>query len=190
MESGASADYSQLRIVWRRDYALESAVASLFRSPSMRNFFRRQESTERLRALQDLSLFVGLTDGELKIVDGFVHERKFLEHEVIFDEGDEGQAIYIVFDGSVLICRQGDTGKPIAVLERGGFFGELALLDDAPRMAQARAAENCTLIVMFRGDFLKLMHAHALIASKIALQLARHLGQRLRLAMRREQGAS
>ena len=73
--------------------------------------------------------------------------------------------------------------KPIATLERGTFFGELALPDDAPRSAQARAAENCTLAVFFRGDFLNLMHSHALIASKIALQLARHLGVRLRGAV-------
>ncbi|MBI4741462.1 MAG: cyclic nucleotide-binding domain-containing protein [Betaproteobacteria bacterium] len=158
----------------------------------MLNFFHRRQSSERLRELEQLSrlsLFVGLTHGEMKIVDGFVHERTFLKDEVIFDEGDDGEAIYIIFDGTVTICRQGQSEQPIALLERGSFFGELALLDDAPRMAQARAAENCTLIVLFRGDFLNLMQAHALIASKIALQLARHLGQRLRVAVRGEQAA-
>jgi CRP-like cAMP-binding protein len=149
----------------------------------MLNFFSRSEPSERLRQLEELSLFVDLTRREMKIIDAFVHERNFLKDEVIFDEGDEGQAIYIVLSGRVLICRQGQTGLPIALLERGSFFGELALLDNAPRMAQARAAESCTLLVLFRGDFLNLMHSHALIASKIALQLARHLGQRLRAAM-------
>lgn len=149
----------------------------------MLNFFYRRKSSERLCVLEKLSLFVDLTRREMKIVDGFVHERRFLKDEVIFDDGEEGQAIYIVLVGSVLICRQGQSGQPLAVLERGGFFGELALLDDAPRMAQARAAEDCSLLVLFRGDFLNLMQSHALIASKIALQLARHLGQRLRAAM-------
>jgi CRP-like cAMP-binding protein len=152
----------------------------------MLNFFYRRKSSERLCVLEKLSLFVDLTRREMKIVDGFVHERRFLKDEVIFDDGEEGQAIYIVLVGSVLICRQGQSGQPLAVLERGGFFGELALLDDAPRMAQARAAEDCSLLVLFRGDFLNLMQSHALIASKIALQLARHLGQRLRAAMSRD----
>jgi CRP-like cAMP-binding protein len=152
----------------------------------MLNFFSRSEPSERLRQLEELSLFVDLTRREMKIIDAFVHERNFLKDEVIFDEGDEGQAIYIVLSGRVLICRQGQTGLPIALLERGSFFGELALLDNAPRMAQARAAESCTLLVLFRGDFLNLMHSHALIASKIALQLARHLGQRLRAAMNQD----
>jgi CRP/FNR family cyclic AMP-dependent transcriptional regulator len=152
----------------------------------MLHFFRRRAPSERLRELARLSLFVALTHREMKIVDGFVHERVFLKDEVIFDEGDEGQAIYIILDGRVLVCHQGQTSQPIAILERGGFFGELALLDDAPRMAQVRAADDCTLIVLFRGDFLNLMHSHALIASKIALQLARHLGQRLRVAARKD----
>ena len=54
--------------------------------------------------------------------------------------------------------------------------------NNAPRSAQARAAEDCTLLVLFRGDFMGLMESHGLIASKIAMQLARYLGARLRNA--------
>jgi CRP-like cAMP-binding protein len=149
----------------------------------MRNLFGNSPPAQRLRELQKLSLFVDLNSREMKIVDGFMHERCYLKDEVIFDEGEEGQAIYFILDGKVLICPQGQAEKPIATLEHGNFFGELALLDDAPRSAQARAAENCTLVVFFRGDFLGLMHSHAVIASKIALQLARYLGVRLRGAV-------
>jgi len=153
----------------------------------MLSIFGNHKPEQDLRELERLSLFVDLNRREMKIVDGFMHERNYLKNEVIFDEGEEGQAIYFIRSGRVLICRQGQTEKPIATLERGNFFGELALLDDAPRSAQARAAENCTLAVYFRGDFLNLMHSHALIASKIALQLARHLGARLRSAVHSEQ---
>lgn len=120
----------------------------------------------------------------MKIVDAFMHERSYLENEIVFDEGDEGQPIYFILAGRVLICPQGQPQTPIATLARGNFFGELALLDDAPRVAQARAAQDCALAVLFRGDFLELMHSHALIASKIAFQLARHLGVRLRASVR------
>ena len=153
----------------------------------MLSFFDKSPQAQRLNELKKLSLFVELSPREMKIAAGFMHERSYLNDEVIFDEGEEGQAIYFILVGKVLICPQGQTGKPIAMLERGNFFGELALLDGAPRGAQARAAENCTLLVFFRGDFLGLMHSHAVIASKIALQLARHLGLRLRGAMLNEQ---
>ena len=154
-----------------------------YRPPTMLSIFGNHKPEQDLQDLVKLSLFVDLNRREMKIVDGFMHERNYLKNEIIFDEGEEGQAIYFIRSGQVLICRQGQTEKPIATLERGNFFGELALLDDAPRSAQARAGENCTLAVFFRGDFLNLMHSHALIASKIALQLARHLGVRLRGAV-------
>ena len=146
----------------------------------MLSLFGNRSSAQRLNELNKLSLFVDLTSREMKIVDGFMHERSYLKEEVVFDEGEEGQAIYFILAGKVLICTQQRQAQPIATLEPGSFFGELALLDDAPRSAQARAAEDCTLAVFFRGDFLGLMNSHALIASKIALQLARHLGVRLR----------
>ena len=72
----------------------------------MVNLFRLRKSTPRLERLHTLSLFVNLTPAELRIVDGLLHERDYLEGEVIFDEGEEGQAIYIVASGEVLICRQ------------------------------------------------------------------------------------
>ncbi len=154
----------------------------------MLNFFDQGDLRKRLRELRGMLLFVDLTQREMKIVNGFMHERSYLKDEVIFDEGEEGQAIYVILSGKALICHEGQMASPIAILERGNFFGELALLDDAPRTAQVRAAENCVLLVLFRGDFLSLMHSHALIASKIALQLARHLGARLRAAVRIDQG--
>lgn len=153
------------------------------------NLFRPGKPSPRLERLRNLSLFVNLTPAELRIVDGLLHERDYLEGEVIFDEGDEGQAIYIVASGEVLICRprQGDVRR-LAQLGSGTFFGELALLDDSPRSAQARAASACQLIVFFRDDFVGLLDTHARVASKILRELARHLGARMR-AMAQAAGA-
>ena len=170
----------------------------------MVNPFRPRTTTPRLERLRNLSLFVNLTPAELRIVDGLLHERDYLAGEVIFDEGEEGQAIYIVASGEVLISRQeqgapgraaqldlneppafhprrrqGDTGR-LAQLGPGTFFGELALLDNSPRSAQARAATGCQLIVFFRDDFVGLLDTHARIASKISRELARYLGARMR----------
>lgn len=144
--------------------------------------FRPKPVSPRLERLRSLFLFVDLTPAELAIVDGLVHERTFLNDEVVFDEGDDGQAIYIVLEGEVIICRQGrpDDGR-LALLGAGSFFGELALLDEGPRAAQARAVGNCRLLVFFREDFMGLLDTHARIASKVGRQLARHLGRRMRV---------
>ncbi len=150
----------------------------------MIKLFKNRALPMRLREIHKMALFTELSRREVRVVDGFMHERNYLKDEVIFDEGEQGEAFYLVLEGQVLICRQGQTDEPIATLGAGQFFGELALLDDAPRSAQARAADDCTLLVLFRGDFLGLMQSHSLIASKIAMQLARHLGARLRVSAR------
>lgn len=143
--------------------------------------FRNTREAQRLRIVRQLPLFATLSRRELRVVDSLLHERRYLKGEVIFDAGEQGQALYVVVAGRVLICRQGqpDTGR-IAELDAGVVFGELALLDNAPRAAQARAADDCVLASLSRADFESLLDTHAVAASKIALQLARQLGRQLR----------
>jgi len=136
--------------------------------------------------LKEVSLFADLTQRELGIIQELLHEREYVKDEIVFDEGEEGQAIYFLFSGKVLICRQGrPVDGAIAELPNGQFFGELALLDNSPRSAQVRAAEDCTIGVLLREDFLTLLETHATVASKISLQLSRHIGKRLREAIHR-----
>ena len=137
----------------------------------------------RLQLLQSLSLLADLSAREMRIINSLMHDRNYLKGEIVFDEGDEGQALYAILSGKVAIVRQEDPTTPLVILKPGQFFGELALLDDSPRMAQARAEEDCVLSVLFRGEFAGLLETHAVIASKIAVRLARELGARLRQAM-------
>jgi CRP-like cAMP-binding protein len=143
--------------------------------------FHNAGEAPRLRIVRQLPLFATLSRRELRVVDSLLHERRYLKGEVVFDAGEQGQALYVIVAGRVLICRQGqpDTGR-IAELDAGVVFGELALLDNAPRAAQARAAEDCVLASLSRADFESLLDTHAIAASKIALQLARQLGRQLR----------
>src|SRR3954470_2168324 len=100
----------------------------------MLGLFHPMKETPRLETLRRLSLFATLSRYELRVIDSLLHERRYLEGEVIFDEGEEGRALHAVISGRVLICRQGepDTGR-ITEVATGFVFGELALLDDAPR---------------------------------------------------------
>lgn len=147
----------------------------------MFGFLKSPVLSPRLHRLKDSALFSTLTPLELSIVDGLMHERCYLGDEIIFDEGEEGQALYLVMSGRVLISRSVDSGaQAVAEIAPGSFFGDLALLDNSPRNAQARALDNCELAVFFRADFMALMETDAVIGYKIALALARHIGARLR----------
>jgi CRP-like cAMP-binding protein len=147
----------------------------------MFGFLQGRKETPRLETLRKLDLFSTLSRSELRVVDGLLHERSFLKGEIVFDQGEEGQALHVVIAGRVVVCRQGepDTGR-VRVIEAGGMFGELALLvENAPRALQARAEEDCVLASLARGDLESLLDTHAVIASKILLQFTRHLGRLL-----------
>lgn len=140
----------------------------------MLRLFSQKAPTGLQARLSEVALFATLSPRELKVVGSLIHQRSVLAGEVIFDEGEEGQAIYFVLSGEVAICHQGEFSSPIALIPPGRIFGELALIDGGPRSAQARATRDSELGVMFRGDFENLMESHATIATKISFQLARH----------------
>ena len=146
----------------------------------MLGFLKGRPEHPRLSEIRQLHLFATLGPRELRIVDGLLHERRYLKDEIIFDEGEEGQALYVVLSGRVLICRpSAPDGGRSAEIPAGALFGELALLEGAPRSAQARAAEDCEVAALTRADFSGLVETHGAIASKVALQLARDLGRKL-----------
>jgi CRP-like cAMP-binding protein len=146
----------------------------------MLGFLQRRPEHPRIARIRQIGLFATLRPKELRVIDGLLYERHYLKDEIVFDQGEVGQALYVVLSGRVLICRQTETGiEPFAEIPAGSLFGELALLWGAPRVAQARAAEDCVLAALSRSDFETLIETHAAIATKIALQLARDLGQKL-----------
>jgi CRP-like cAMP-binding protein len=77
------------------------------------------------------------------------------EGAAVFNEGDRGDRAYVVQDGIIEILRKDDYGNPIVLgtVEKGGIFGEMALIDDQPRMATARAVVATTVIAVPRNVF-------------------------------------
>jgi CRP-like cAMP-binding protein len=146
----------------------------------MLEFLRGGPDTPRKRTLQQMSLLKTLSRRELNVLDGLLHERHYLKGEIVFDQGEEGQALHIVIAGSVLICHQGEpVAGRVRTIGPGDLFGEIALLENMPRALQARAEEDCQLVSLSRGDLESLIETHATIASKLLLQLARHLARQL-----------
>jgi len=83
----------------------------------------------------------GLSNNELMALATFSRERTYQGGAVIFGEGDAGREMYVVLEGRVRISKfiPGGGEEALAILERGDFFGEMALIDGQPRSADARA---------------------------------------------------
>lgn len=103
--------------------------------------------------------------------------RRFRRGEVIFHQGDPGDALHVVTSGSVKIVlpsREGDEAI-IATVRPGDFFGELSLLDGEPRSATATAIEPTETSTLPRGVFLELLDAHPSLRDALLRGLAGEL---------------
>ena len=95
----------------------------------MVKLFSETNLSPRLETLRSVSLFADLKAKELRIVDGLLHERSYVADEVVFDEGEDGQALYVVFSGEVLIVHPTDGGDGlVATVKSGEFFGFFNML--------------------------------------------------------------
>ena len=98
---------------------------------------------------------------------------------VLFRAGDEGDAMYLIEEGRVRIYVRTKEGHEITLTElgRGDFFGEMALLDDKPRSADARVAADARLAVLSREHFLSFVRSHPNVALELLSALANRLRQ-------------
>ncbi|MGE4529047.1 MAG: Crp/Fnr family transcriptional regulator [Rhodospirillaceae bacterium] len=90
-----------------------------------------------------------------------IMDRKVVASEtVLFREGQEGDFAYLVQNGTVEIYKVIADGseRRLGLITEGGIFGEMALIDDQPRMANARTVEACTLVVINRMMFEERLH--------------------------------
>jgi CRP/FNR family cyclic AMP-dependent transcriptional regulator len=147
-------------------------------------FFRLgTNGNPRLQLLKSVVLFKDLSTRELGMVDNLLHERRYLADEVVFDEGEEGQGLFVVLSGRIRITRHDVVPQTLLEFGPGSFFGEVALLDQSVRTAQARAIEDTLIVALFRAEFYSILETHSAIASRISYQLARVLATRLRQAV-------
>ncbi len=100
---------------------------------------------------------------------------KFEAGKVIFVEGSPGQKMYVVYSGLVTIERD---GRLLENLSPGDSFGEMSLIDGAPRSATARAKTDCEVAPITAKAFLRLVHEEPIFA----LTLMHNLADRLRRA--------
>lgn len=94
-------------------------------------------------------------NGDAMANDILIERKVFAEGDFIFKQGSTGRTAFIIQKGSVHIAHTGPDGneKRLATLGVGAIFGEMALIDDKPRMASAIAAEPVTVIVVTEQMF-------------------------------------
>jgi CRP-like cAMP-binding protein len=133
-------------------FGLELACAAMARSP----------------------LFHGMDADELTRIALTMTRRRYRRDEVIFHEGDPGDSLHVVVEGQVKITRESAEGGEaiVALLPPGESFGELVLLDGAPRSATATAMEATETMVMPRSTFLELVEGGSPFRSQLLTGLA------------------
>ncbi|MGE5306483.1 MAG: cyclic nucleotide-binding domain-containing protein [Alphaproteobacteria bacterium] len=137
----------------------------------------------RIRLLAKVPLFSGLSQRQLGKLLIKLFERNYQAGETIFVQGEAGKALFIVLSGKVLIFRNNNEAEEqLATLTAGSYFGELALIDDQPRFASARADEPTGLLMLYKTDFDDLMDGHKAIAIKIMSNLLHTLAGYIRSA--------
>ena len=132
--------------------------------------------------LKKIFLFQYLDDNELEHILNIASAKIYKEEAVIFNEGEKGDAFYVVLKGSVRISTvvPGVGEEALAVLKKGNYFGEMALIDNAPRSASAVANEDTVLLKITDANFRNLLVKDRKLAYKLLWGLVKTFSKRLR----------
>ena len=124
-----------------------------------------------------LSLFAELDDQELAVIAGVAKTRRYAKDDVIFHADEMGDVFCVIREGKVKITMNSPEGKEIilAMMGPGEFFGEMALLDDAPRSATVVALEPLEVVTIWRTDFLQILQDNFSITRKLLSELSKRV---------------
>jgi CRP/FNR family cyclic AMP-dependent transcriptional regulator len=129
---------------------------------------------ETAALLARTEVFGDLSERELREVAQVAVPRSWERGEVIFREGDPGNTCYLIRSGAVILTREHQDGRMIALAElrAGGMFGELAIFRGETRSATAEAIEPTSAVALLAPDFQRLIRGHPEIANKLLAALA------------------
>jgi CRP/FNR family transcriptional regulator len=133
--------------------------------------------SETTDLLGRLPLFETLNTRELDELGAVAVPRSFQRNEIIFTEGSQGDVMYVIRDGRVLIKREHAGGRTIALTEMGpgDLFGELAIFDKEARSATAECIVPTRVVALTSGDVSRVLTRNPEIAVKLLQQLSRRI---------------
>jgi SulP family sulfate permease len=167
----------QVRTFHDQDEALEFAENALLSSLGY-----EQTNADRALSLSDMEITAALDDAQREALERALVRRPMVSGERVFRTGDVGRELFIVGRGEVDIVLETGEGLHVrlATCGPGTFFGEIAFLDPAPRVADARCVVDGELLVLTRDAFDELLKRDHDAAAGVLLALSRTMGRRLR----------
>lgn len=146
----------------------------------MSESLRSDSRKDVLGSLRTIPLFAQVSESDLEAIASHLIERRHPKNALIVEEGLPGDYMYIVREGRVKVIKGSEEGreKIMDFLEAGDFFGEMSLLDRAPRSASVKSTEPVSVLALSRTAFLDLLSR----SPSLALAVIQVLTQRLREA--------
>lgn len=106
----------------------------------------------------------------------------FDKGEMIYEQGESGNCMFIIKEGKIVLYKTaGEQKEEMSTLEKGDFFGELSILEHCPRVETAKALANCSLVVIHRSTFVKMIKSNM----EIAIRMLQKLSTKMRLSNER-----
>ena len=139
---------------------------------------------EKLAVLSRSPLFEMLSNQELEYVADLSRPRKFTAGQVVFEEGELGDSLYVIVSGEMEVLRKDDSGQS-QILTRLGppdFFGEMSLIDKEYRSATVRAKSEAELLQLTAENLTTFRKQHRDGFTFVVINIARVLSARLREA--------
>ncbi|RME39460.1 MAG: cyclic nucleotide-binding domain-containing protein [Deltaproteobacteria bacterium] len=135
-----------------------------------------------LAALKNSHLFQDLDENELGALSRVFHEMEMAEGATIFIENMPGEMLYLIREGTVRISKMLAEGqeKTLVILGPEDVFGEMAILDTAPRSATARAVEKARLLCIKKQDFEAVCDQNPRLGLKLMRNIIRVFSRRIR----------
>jgi len=135
------------------------------------------EADRKIEVLKRIPIFSHLGYQDLMKILSTSRVRTYEAGRPIIEEGETGDEMYICLTGKVEVTKM---GQPLTELGAGSFFGEMALIDQAPRSASVTATEPTRLMVIKRVNFFRLIRGEHELATKLLWAFCQVIGHRLR----------
>ncbi len=135
-----------------------------------------------LDTLINIPILADLSSEELRIVSRFFDQLKLAKGQLLFSEGDAGDALYYVLSGRLIIYKDRGDAMPVEItrVNAGQFLGELAILEDSFRSATVQAAVDTELMSIQKKHFYELLERYPKIGVVLLRGLARMISLQLR----------
>jgi CRP-like cAMP-binding protein len=137
--------------------------------------------TTTVQSLANTDLCRGLSEAEARVIFHLSEEVPLEAGQVLFKEGDKGDAVFVVVSGEVEVLKRSQAGqeRTLAKLSPGAVVGEMSLISSSPRSASARASSAAMLLRIPSPAFQGLVNAGSVAALKMVHNFAQVLSKRL-----------